>query len=54
MSTVIAPAKARNITIEAVVTRADGSIEDLGVVSYWHKNPLMRALYRVRRFLGLV
>jgi hypothetical protein len=23
-----------------VVTRADGSVHDLGVVSYWSKNPL--------------
>jgi hypothetical protein len=29
-------------SISAVVTRANGSVEDLGVVAYWHKNPLKR------------
>lgn len=48
---VIAPAKAREALIEARVIRADGSVEHLGVVSYWHRNPLRRALWRVRRWL---
>jgi hypothetical protein len=38
----------KQATIEAVVIRADGSREDLGVVSYWHKNPLRRLLWRIR------
>jgi hypothetical protein len=33
-------------TIEAVVIRKDGTTEDLGVVSYWHKNPLKRLAWR--------
>lgn len=49
--TVLAPARARSATIRAVVTRADGRVEDLGVVSYWHRNPVMRAAWRVVRFL---
>jgi hypothetical protein len=28
-----------------------GSIENNGVVVRWHRNPLRRALYRVRRFI---
>ena len=32
----------KQVTIEAVVIRADGTVEDRGVVSYWHKNPLRR------------
>ncbi|MDB5910432.1 MAG: hypothetical protein JWP34_4546 [Massilia sp.] len=28
--------------VRAVITRADGTVEDLGVVSYWHKNRLKR------------
>ncbi len=38
-------------TIAAVVIRADGTKEDLGVVSYWHRNPLKRLLWRVKRWL---
>jgi len=33
-------------TLEAVVIRADGRREDLGVISYWHRNPFMRLWYR--------
>ncbi len=43
--------KASEIRIEAVVTRADGRREDLGTVAYWHKNPLKRLAWRIRRFI---
>jgi hypothetical protein len=43
---------AREASISAVVTRADGTVENLGVVSYWHKNPLRRALWHVRQWLS--
>jgi hypothetical protein len=39
--------KAREAKISAVITRADGSIEDVGVVAYWHKNPLWRLWWAV-------
>jgi hypothetical protein len=42
--------KAREATINIVVTRADGSIEDRGVVAYWHKNPLRRLAWRVKQW----
>ncbi len=38
-------------TIEAVVIRADGTRENLGEVSYWHRNPLKRLVWRIRRWL---
>ncbi len=38
-------------TIEAVVIRADGTRENLGEVSYWHRNPFKRLLWRVKRWL---
>jgi hypothetical protein len=41
----------REASIEAVVIRADGSRENLGVVSYYHKNPLKRAMFAVKRKL---
>ena len=39
----------KEVSIEAVVIRADGTQKPLGVVSYWHKNPLMRLLWKARR-----
>lgn len=44
-------ANVREATIEITVTRADGRIERLGTVSYWHRNPLMRIAHRVARFI---
>lgn len=41
----------REATIEAVVIRADGRREDLGVVSYYHKNPLKRAAWAAKQKL---
>ena len=48
---VVAPVNAKEAAIEAVVTRADGTVERLGVVSYWHRNPLKRLAWRVSRWL---
>jgi len=36
-------------SISAVVTRADGSVEDLGVIAYWHRNPLRRLAWRFKK-----
>ena len=36
--------KAKSSSISAVITRADGTIENLGIVAYWHRNPLKRLL----------
>jgi hypothetical protein len=30
-------AKARKATVHAVVTRADGTVENLGMVAYYHR-----------------
>jgi hypothetical protein len=37
------------LQIDAVIIRADGTREDLGTVSYYHKNPLKRLAYRLKR-----
>lgn len=42
----------KSITFEGIVTRADGTVEDLGVISYWHKNPLKRLSYKIKRGLN--
>jgi hypothetical protein len=41
---------ASSAKLSAVVTRADGTVENLGVISYWHKNPIKRLTWRVYRF----
>ena len=43
-----AKGEAREVQIEAVVIRADGTRENRGVVSYWHKNPLRRVVWRAK------
>lgn len=42
--------QAKEITISAVVHRANGKVENLGVISYYHRNPLKRLLW----WLGLL
>jgi hypothetical protein len=39
LSNVIAFLKPKNMTISAVVTRADGTVEDKGVICYRDSNP---------------
>lgn len=36
---------------EAVIIRADGTREDLGIVSYYHKNPLLRLKHKIKEIL---
>lgn len=47
MSNVTTAAPVKSVEIKAVVIRADGRIEPLGSVSYWHKNPLRRLFWRL-------
>jgi len=51
MSTVTIRKPAKSAEIIATIIRADGTIEHLGRISYWHKNPLRRLAWRVQRFL---
>ena len=39
--------QATSASHRAVITRANGDVVDLGVISYWHKNPLRRAAWRM-------
>lgn len=50
MTNVTVPSGAREMSISAVVTRADGRVENLGTVTYWHKNPFKRLAFRIGRF----
>jgi hypothetical protein len=41
----------KSATIRAVITRADGSKEDLGAVAYWHKNPIKRLWFKLKEII---
>jgi hypothetical protein len=47
MSDVNAKPEVKEVTIEAVVIRANGDREDLGTVAYWNRNPLLRVAYKL-------
>lgn len=49
MSDLTATGRQVERSISAVVTRADGTVEDLGVIAYWHRNPLRRLAWRLRK-----
>lgn len=38
-------------SVSAVITRADGRVEDLGEIAYWHRNPLKRLQHRIAAFI---
>ena len=48
---IISDAKVKQMEISAIITRADGTIEDLGTIQYWHKNPLKRIIWRIKKWL---
>lgn len=35
------------MSVEAVVIRADGRREPLGTIAYWHENPVRRLVWRL-------
>lgn len=39
------------ISVSAVVTRADGRVENLGVIAFSHRNPLRVLAWRIGRLL---
>lgn len=43
-----AKGRAEQATIEAKIIRADGTVEELGVVSYWHRRWYKRLWWRLR------
>lgn len=42
MTILVANAEPRVASLRAVVTRADGSVEDLGLIAFHHRNPIIR------------
>jgi hypothetical protein len=45
---IAAKAKVQEASIAAVVIRADGTREDLGTISFWHKRWYRRVWWRLR------
>ena len=39
------------MSIDAVIIRADGTREELGTISYSHRNPLKELVYKLKRKL---
>jgi hypothetical protein len=39
----------KSVTWEAKVIRRDGTVEDLGVISEWHRNPIKRLMRSMKR-----
>lgn len=36
-------AEPKESSIRAIITRADGTVEDLGLIAYYHRNPVLNA-----------
>ena len=47
----LANSQVKQMELSARIIRADGTIEDLGTIQYWHKNPLKRLLWRIKQWL---
>lgn len=51
MSEQSANADIKEASIQATVIRADGTVEQLGTVSFYHRNPLRRAMWALKQKL---
>ena len=47
----VANVNAKEIELIATIIRADGTKEELGVIDYWHKNPIKRFIWRIEKLL---
>lgn len=48
MSNLTVEGKLKQRSVTAIITRADGTVVDLGEIAYWHRNPLKRLWWKVR------
>lgn len=39
------------MSLSAVITRADGTVEDLGAIQYWNSNPFKQFIWRIKQWL---
>jgi hypothetical protein len=54
MSTLLTNSAIKEASFSAIVTRADGTVEDLGVISYYSSNPLKRWFFSLKQLLKKV
>lgn len=47
----IAQSKIKESSIQATIVRANGSIENLGCISYWSSNPFKMIIWKVKQWL---
>ena len=47
----VAQSLAKELQLVATITRADGTVEELGTIDYWHKNPIKRIIWRIKKWL---
>ena len=47
----VANVNAKEIELIATIIRADGTVEELGVIDYWHKNPIKRFIWKLKKLL---
>ena len=52
MTDVQSTTQAKEQTITAVITRADGTVEHLGVISYYNKNPLKQLWWHLKNWFA--
>lgn len=48
---IISRTNAKSSSIRAVIIRADGRVEDRGLIAFWHRNPLIRMIGNIFIFL---
>ena len=48
---VIQKSNVKSSEISAVIIRADGTREELGIISYWHKNPFKQFWFKLKKFI---
>jgi len=53
MASITGIGNAKSAEMSMTIIRADGKREELGVVSYYHKNPIKRAIFKIKQFLGI-
>jgi hypothetical protein len=47
----VSQSNAKEIQLVATITRADGTVEQLGVIDYWHKNPIKQFIWKLKKFI---
>ena len=47
----VANINAKEIKLVATITRADGTVEELGVIDYYSKNPLKMFFWKIKKLL---